>query len=323
MNKILRNSKGIVGTDIVIALSIMILLAITIAAIYVNTNKNAISIQKSAQVNEMITNILEKIDLKYYDDISVTEGFVNISESNSLEYKELKDIIPQNKEGNKLYTVRLKVEEFVPEGASNERTDILKKITVNVKYELNKKEEEITMERLKYREIIITPNEPKLLSNLTPIKKDSNNRWIKANTKDNDWYNYENGNFAYAVITEDVEFDTLGYMSFIDAETELEIQAKEQNSISLWIPAFGKNSSNEYRYIYGIVKNGAKNKYADKIKENNFTYYKLNSEEIESNGFYENNKEVYGKWLSIYQFTHNYVPGTDSKTYEEITALCK
>ena len=135
MNRFLKNEKGIVGADIAIALSILMLFAFLLASLYLNTNNSAMSIQRTAMATELITNVFEKIDLMYYDEIKETPGDndYNLTADYSNMYQELKSLV--NKKG---YDTTINIKQYKQEGETD-TADLIKKIVVTVKYKVRKK----------------------------------------------------------------------------------------------------------------------------------------------------------------------------------------
>lgn len=257
--RIKNNENGFVGADIVVGLAILMMFIALITTIYVNTNHNAMSIQRTARATEIITNVFEKMDSVYYDEIPLCKDVTLKTEDNVL-----KATLPNNDNINDLesilaginiprgYEVNLQVIKYNPESDSETQIDLVKKITITIKYNVSKKQEEILMNKIKSRENIIVPNPPILEDKTYAIKyNQADKKWYKTESNDKAWYNYDNlialtdnnGNkilsgVAYSVKSDNV---TLGFNN--------EVIFNSNAIIKAWIPCYGKVDG-DYKYLY-------------------------------------------------------------------------
>lgn len=131
----LKNNKGITGTDIVISVIAIILFTSTILALMSNIKLENLKIKSKLIADVYLVETLENIGIAKYDEI-VPENVDNLIPNMSENFEAKIEIIKVNEE------------------VDTEKTeDILKKVTVKILYRVgNKKYEEIA-QRLKIKEI--------------------------------------------------------------------------------------------------------------------------------------------------------------------------
>ena len=128
----LKENKGITGLDIVISMIVIATLTGLIATLMAKIYYRSIEIQKSANANAYATIVLEKVDEKPYE--SVDNNFLTT--------------ISQEVVIDSDYIVTIAVENI--EGVDE---NIMKKVTVNVKYSLQGEEKQLIISKLKIKEI--------------------------------------------------------------------------------------------------------------------------------------------------------------------------
>ena len=128
----LKENKGITGLDIVISMIVIATLTGLIATLMAKIYYRSIEIQKSANANAYATIVLEKVDENPYE--SVDNNFLTT--------------ISQEVVIDSDYTVTIAVENI--EGVDE---NIMKKVTVNVKYSLQGEEKQLIISKLKIKEI--------------------------------------------------------------------------------------------------------------------------------------------------------------------------
>lgn len=135
IKKILLNNRGVTGIDLVISLLILVMFVGLLTSIMASTYKLSIEIQKSANANAYATMIFEKVDEKPYDEIdnNFIETLKNAGEI-SIDETE--------------YTI-----EFSVESVDSLEEDLLKKVSIIVKYDINGQEKVIVMNKLKVKEV--------------------------------------------------------------------------------------------------------------------------------------------------------------------------
>lgn len=125
----LKSDRGITGTDISIAIIVIVVFTGVISKLMYNSYANGVEIQISANASCYATIILEKVDEKPFDEI--TSNFVL-----DLINDKVIDIDP-------MYSVYFYVEDL---------TYMYKKVTVKILYSINNKQQDLTISKIKVNE---------------------------------------------------------------------------------------------------------------------------------------------------------------------------
>ncbi|MCL2342089.1 MAG: hypothetical protein FWC53_03435, partial [Firmicutes bacterium] len=144
---------------------------------------------------------------------------------------------------NTPYKVGISVQQYKPDG--NNSLDLVKIITMDVRYKVGNKQQDLIMTRIKQREVLIAPNAPDLTglqdalgvydsSKIIPIKY-ANNTWTVCSPNDSNWYNYSNGYWAEALV---VNASYSGQIPSVGKEL-LATDITGMGSIYVWIPRYG------------------------------------------------------------------------------------
>lgn len=184
-----KTNGGFTGIDIVISLGIITITLLILASMYINTYVANIEIERRTQAINYASQIFEKISEYYYGDIT-NEKF--IVATNVYGNQEIVGIeIPNG------YTVDVSVENY----KTDEATDVVKNVIVEISYKVGDKDNTLTLSKYKTKENIITPNAPELAQNMTAVKvqKTGNTSNYKTTSvTDSDWYNYYGRKWALA-----------------------------------------------------------------------------------------------------------------------------
>lgn len=305
--------KGIVASEALIAVLIIILFSGLIATITYNIYLSNSSIKRMSKANSYIIDMFEYIDKNYYDDITVenlTNYFNNkyyysedaITPKKGAEVK----IVSEEESIEVPFKAEIKVIKYNETLGNEDKFDLVKEITMKVSYKLGNKDQVIETTRIKQREKLTTPNTPNLNKladkaidkNIYSIKK-VDNVWKICNTNDTKWYNYENGNWAVVLVTpKNME---VGNIININA-------LSQEEAIYIWIPRYAYYD-NKILFLYSnstnyVVNDGAYNKLV-KINQNageNYKIYKefTNDEEVEGLWTNDSNSEVYKTLNNVY-----------------------
>lgn len=200
-----KGQEGISGVDIVVSIGVIMIFTAIITAVYTNLIKSNLNIQRTQIATNYAVTILENADRLYYKEVTPENLLDGIEISQN--YKVTVDVIPQENTGNSIKLVK-----------------------VEVAYKTDKNKVLIKMEKLKQKEILITPNKPELATGMTPVKYVESE--LKATTeKDSTWYDYSSKKWALAIMN------------------------NNQNEIYTWIPKFAYNrldgGSIDVKFIYG------------------------------------------------------------------------
>lgn len=131
MKRIISNNKGITGIDLTISIVVLSLFTGVIVSLMLNAYRTSVEIKKSANAMAYATIILEKVDEKSFD--YVNDGFVAYLEN-------LGEV-----DIDEDYTITFNTEVL--------EKDLFKKATITVSYDVNGEQKEITINKLKIKEL--------------------------------------------------------------------------------------------------------------------------------------------------------------------------
>lgn len=125
------NEKGITGIDLTIGIVVLSIFTGVIVSLMLNAYSTSIEVKKSANAMAYATIILEKVDEKSFEDVN--DGFVAYLEN-------LGEV-----DINEDYTITFNTEVL--------EEDLFKKATITVSYDVNGEQKEITINKLKIKEL--------------------------------------------------------------------------------------------------------------------------------------------------------------------------
>ena len=132
---IIKSNKGVTGTDIVVAILVIMILSGVVANMFYQLYYNTSMIKLNAMAVNYAVNILEYTDKLSYADVN--------EELNQI-LKEVYDI-PDN------FDIVLDVEKY--SDINPAKKDIIKILTLNINYTLSGNTENLTIKKLKIKEI--------------------------------------------------------------------------------------------------------------------------------------------------------------------------
>ena len=127
-----KNSKGFVGTDIIISMIVIVLFSSLILALILNNSSKNIKLYKDAQATLYLTETLENIGNAAYIKVA--------------DYENEYDLCRPAEATNKKYRITINKPETLGEN------DIIQKISVDIEYNIGDKTYKQTMERTKVKE---------------------------------------------------------------------------------------------------------------------------------------------------------------------------
>ncbi len=285
-----KSQKGATGADIVVALSIIVLTVGTVSLIYVNVTKGSRKVNRTAGATRIATNILENIDGMSYDqflrtitnsnDANTNGGIIGIKTddangvSNGVVNGAGTITVNGAKNGTikifstkvpKGYTVELTIANKYSDDDTLPKFDLMKEISVNVKFKVSDEEEVVSLSTSKTREEIQAVNKPDINTleiasgkAYVPIKYSKVQAcYVVTSENDSDWYNYESKIWAMVYV------DTTSEIAKIKQSGK--ITTVNNSKIYYWIPRFsndGKalyNASN-YPIEYTEIQDESNNK---------------------------------------------------------------
>lgn len=306
-NKVKKES-GFAASDALIAILIIALFSGLIATIAYNIYLSNTSIKRIGVATQYITNIFESVDKLYYEDINVNglENYINQNQTvfnttnnqvviSSNDLNETSKTVGNTSKPS--YTIDIYVEYYNKTEGNTDKLDLVKQITVTVRYKLGNRNQEIKMTRLKPRESLVTPNKPDMsLLNVTssmnvyPIKR-TDGTWRVCDVNDIAWYSYESGYWAGVIATTE--------------KLELNDEALAgTGNIYIWIPRYAYDASNNsvlflYRNTNNFVGIDETNNYNILTSISGLNTYNV-PEDFRPNG--ENNTGVW-EYLGNYMST--------------------
>ncbi len=221
-----------------------------VTAIYTNlTNKSKENLRYSA-ATRIATQIVENIQSKCYDELihrcsgAGTNG--NLSE---VEFS--KDGPHRTVNGGKIFDVKVPVGYSAKVELSNAKDlDIVRNVTVTVKYKILGFERNVTLYTVKQKELLEQTNKPDLTmikdyatngSKYYSIKKVDAN-YIVTTTSDPDWYNYDSAKIPALV----VKSETAKNIGDVFAQSDL-----TSLPVYVWVPRYARKNTSELTFLYG------------------------------------------------------------------------
>ena len=250
--KNLKKSNGFAASDALIAILIITLFTGIIASLLYNIYLSNASLKRMSKANGYIVDVFEYVDKIYYDEANQNNL---ISYFNKKYYykedgttpKEDIEAMAGTDEGTIdapfKVIINLKNYSEIEGDNSTQELDLVKEITMTVKYKLGNKDQELTIKRIKTRERLQTPNRPDIsLLNLENNQnvyaiKEVNNYYVVCNENDSNWYNYEDGDIAKVLITNKTL--EIGYRL-----------TDEDLLIYNWIPRYAEDIQGNIQYLY-------------------------------------------------------------------------
>ena len=131
-----RSEKGFTGIDITVAIIVILLLMSIISILFFNITKSSKSIDRKSEATFLATTIIEDIKAQEYDNLAITNGFVNVKDYSYSNNNKVSAVT--NNEIKDGYTTTLNVYTYVPDSVTDrtEVNDLVKVITVKVEYKL-------------------------------------------------------------------------------------------------------------------------------------------------------------------------------------------
>lgn len=283
----LNSQKGITGGDVVIAILIILTTIGVIGTVYANLVIGSKETDRKTGATRIATNILENIDMIYFDEIE--QNLKTLSDSGDATYGNNTYYISEN---NNVFNTK------IPSGYNAEISlenpfedyNYLRKITVKVKYKVDGRDRNVTLSKLVEREIIRECNSPnftddyirqiipngtfEIYSNnsvnaqtgvkiICPIQYDKDSKKYKIVEKtDGIWYSYSNKQWARILV-----LDANELQSYIDSTTKTvkNVDVLKSDDSYVWIPRFGvKNGGDTFGdtlFKYKNTDNAIKNSY--------------------------------------------------------------
>ena len=217
-----------------------------VTAIYTNlTNKSKDNLRYSA-ATRIATQIAENIQSKCYDEV------IHRCSKDTLKTVEyLNGSTNRDANGGKIFDVKVPVGYSATVTSSTAKeVDIVRSITVMVKYKISGSERNVTLYLTKQRELLEQTNKPDLTmlddyasdgQKYYPIKK-SGSDYVVTAMSDPGWYNYDTLTKRPALIVKSETAKNIG-----DTFT---VASLTSSQVFVWVPRYGQ-SGNALTFLYG------------------------------------------------------------------------
>lgn len=317
----LNNQMGATGTDIIIAIMIIVVTVSVISMIYVNTNLQSREITRTAGATRIATSILENIEKISYTDFCAEYTRIKNTNSNIIaiddytSYPSGTNTTVFNTKIPKGFTIYIYGEpNYGSYISTSDQFDLVRDIKLYITFKTGDLLKVVDFSTSKKRELINEVNAPMtsiLVSQgilnsgdkkFYAVKYSENaNSYIKTTEDDSDWYSYSNKKWAMVIVsTEDEEnlFDLNGKL----------IANSSQYARYVWIPKYfykvsdGNNVISEF--AYGSLSDKAI-KIDQELKANDnstILYYNTYGNKLESSieptsFVLSGNRKISGKWI--------------------------
>lgn len=276
--KKLKSDGGYSGIEIAISLGIISITLLILASLYFNMYIGNIEIERRTQALNYASQIFEKVSEYYYSD--VTEEKFTVSQNSSGNNEIVGIEIP------KAYGVTVDIQNY----KNTEATDVVKNVQIKITYQVGNKENTITLNRYKTKEVLITPNKPELKDSMVAVKVQKNaetSTYKTTSVSDTDWYNYRQKRWALAkdssngneIVADDLYVWIPRYAYYIDSNQNLNIEFLYSDK-NQKVDTYGNLEDISSEYIVDSAFSGDnKNGYWIKISEieNDETANRLNN----------------------------------------------
>lgn len=270
MLKKLKSQKGATGTDVLIAVAMIVLAVGIVSMLYVNTSMQSRNITRTSGATRIATNLIENIDAMSYDELLTTlAGSNEVTVDKNTEAKIFNTKIPT---GFAITITATPV--YGSHTVAQEQFDLVRQVEVVVSYDVGKTTEQVNFSTVKQREMISECNAPATGDlrngflqkgmNYYPIKYVSSiNAYLKTTEDDPEWYNYTNKEWATVIISRKNEneiFDPNGkFIGTINTTTGNTAYTQK----AVWVPRYFTNataSNKNVLFAFNAKNNEAKDK---------------------------------------------------------------
>ena len=275
-----KSQRGYTGIDIVLSAMILLVFTLIISTIFINIYLQYSDGQRNAAASSYLSSIAETIDKMYYQDIT---------------NENLAQIISQMRFANG-YTATATVERYIPEGKTEENSiDLVKNITIEISYNIGGNAKKLKIEKIKAKELLITPNAPKISSNMVPVKYivtdiNSNEGYYQITSEnDSTWYNYDNKVWATMMLTDGLIAEgNIVVNDSVKADLVGKKIISTDYKIFTWIPKFSK-STQDVIFLYST---------SEKYVDSNGNLQEKGNEYTTSDSF----ENITGFWVAMYDY---------------------
>lgn len=236
----IKSNNGFSGVEITVALIILMIFMSLISMLFYNVYLIYTSNKRNSEATAYATQIMELVKKMYYADVTTQKLSAEIMKMN----------IPNG------YGVQVEVENYKNE--NNVKEDLVKTVVITMNYRIGKQTKSLKFETIKAKEILITPNKPKLEEKMVPVKYVINNRttgegyWQISAEDDPTWYNYENKKWATVMTMQNLTVEGGVTVTKENQKSLIGKKVETAGELKTWIPRFAYKavlgSTNATRY---------------------------------------------------------------------------
>lgn len=252
-----KSEKGYTGIDVAISIVILSISTLIIATIFANIYVQYTEAQRDSTAMAYLTSVSELIDKMYYQNV-YTEAPVDPEDEDNLGARLIEmfgsnTTITRNSQTGELkatvsnsYNISIIISKHIPEGMQDS-LDLVKNVNIEVSYNVGNAKKNIKIDKIKAKEILITPNKPQLpqeVISTVPVKfvitdmASGEGYWEITSEDDTTWYSYENKMWANIMVLQGLGVE--GGLTVTEENKDLMIGKKVVNAtpIFAWIPKF-------------------------------------------------------------------------------------
>lgn len=224
--KLLMQNKGFTGVEITVAIVVLTIVISLITVLFFNIYLSYSDSKRNSEATAYATQIMELVQKMYYNEVT----------NENLAQKVLEMNIPSS------YSIQVQVDNY--NNGDNTKEDLVKTVKIAVNYQVGQQNKNVSFETIKAKEMLITPNSPKLSAGMVPVKYVVTNRqtnagyWQITAEDDSAWYSYENKRWANIMLQDGLTVE--GGVVVTD-ENRKELVGKKvetMGSMFVWIPRY-------------------------------------------------------------------------------------
>lgn len=315
-----RSQKGATGTDIIIAISIIVLSVAVVSMIYVNTTLQSRNVTRTAGATRIATNILENIEKLSYTDFIAEYNATKWTDVDDLTdtyygYKKITDNTAFGTKIPKGYTVYLYGEpsygSYTASTDGDKQFDLVRNVRLVVAFSVGDVDRTVDFRTSKTREIANDVNPPdttvlamqgqvNATSKYYPVKYSVDaSAYVRTTEDDEEWYNYSNKKWAMVIVSSSAETDLFDVNGKFKATTGY--------TRWVWVPKYFVNNAGtaitEFAYLASSTQ-AIKAKQELKASDNTTILYyntvanKASTSKETNNFVISGNQQVTGMWVS-------------------------
>ena len=149
--KIMKQKKGIVVTDAIVAILLILLFAGIITSLMTNIFFESAKIKSGSQQIDFTTELFEHVDKLSYEEVTLANLIKYVNEDKNNEHVKAGTTIDEVKQNfpEAQYKIAITVENYMPTDEEIPKLDLVKKVTVTIENNLGNNPYCTTMSRVK------------------------------------------------------------------------------------------------------------------------------------------------------------------------------